>query len=293
LGGVGALFGGNVVGVHLDWQQLAVEYLNKGLKIALILLLAYAGYRLVRIAANAVGKATDDEGLVRLSARRQHVDTIARLVKRTGAVFIVAVAALTILSELGISVAPLLASAGIVGVAVGLGTQNLIKDMLAGFFILLEDQFAVGDLITIAGITGTVEDMSLRRTTVRDFNGTLYVVSNSEIKVVSNANKDWARLIVDVGVAYETDLTRAMSVLEEVSKEAASAPEFQANVLEPPDVMGVMSLDDSAVTLRTAIKVEPGVQWALGRALRKQIKERFEREGIDMPYPQQVVHVKQ
>lgn len=281
------------MGLQVDWQQLAAEWLSKGLRIALILILAYAGIRLVRIAARAVGKAMDGEGRLRFAARQQRVATVTRLVKRTGTIIIFIVAMLTILAELKVSVTPLLASAGIVGVALGLGTQSLVKDVLAGFFILLEDQFAISDLVTIAGITGTVEQMSLRKTNVRDFNGTLYVVPNSEIRVVSNISKDWSRLIVDVGVAYDTDLTRTMSVLGEVSKELASAPEFEANVLEPPDVMGVMSLDDSAITLRVAVKVKPGAQWALGRALRKAIKEGFEREGIEIPLPQQVVHVKQ
>ena len=281
------------MGLQVDWQQLAAEWLSKGLRIALILILAYAGIRLVRIAARAVGKAMDGEGRLRFAARQQRVATVTRLVKRTGTIIIFIVAMLTILAELKVSVTPLLASAGIVGVALGLGTQSLVKDVLAGFFILLEDQFAISDLVTIAGITGTVEQMSLRKTNVRDFNGTLYVVPNSEIRVVSNISKDWSRLIVDVGVAYDTDLTRAMSVLGEVSKQLVSVPEFEANVLEPPDVMGVMSLDDSAITLRVAVKVKPGAQWALGRALRKAIKEGFEREGIEIPLPQQVVHVKQ
>jgi small conductance mechanosensitive channel len=235
----------------------------------------------------------DGEGVVRLSARKQHVKTVTRLVNRTGATIIAVVVILTVLDELGVSMAPLLASAGVAGVALGLGAQNLIKDMLAGFFILLEDQFAIGDVVTIAGITGTVEQMSLRKTTVRDFNGTLYVVPNNEIKVVSNVSKDWSRVIIDVGVAYDADLTRAMNVLGEVSKQLVAAPEFAANVLEPPDVMGVMSLDDSAITVRVAVKVKPGAQWALGRALRKAIKEGFEREGVEIPFPQQVVHLKQ
>ncbi|MGB9592691.1 MAG: mechanosensitive ion channel family protein, partial [Anaerolineae bacterium] len=148
-------------------------------------------------------------------------------------------------------------------------------------------------LVTVAGVTGTVEEMSLRRTTVRDFNGTLYTVPNSQIGVVSNASKDWARVIVDVGVAYETDLGHAMAVLSEVSQTVASAPEFQADVLEPPQVMGVMDLADSWITLRVAIKVKAGAQWVLSRELRRRIKEGFDRAGIEMPYPQQVVHVKQ
>lgn len=277
----------------IDWQNLLLMWGSKAASILLILVLGYLGIRLVRALASGLARALDDKGLVRIDARAQHRATIVRTVNRVGTLIIVVIVALTILAELGIPVAPLLASAGVAGVAVGLGAQSLIKDVLAGLFILLEDQFAIGDLVTIAGVTGTVEEMSLRRTTVRDFNGTLYVVPNSEIKVVANASKDWSRVIVDVGVAYETDLGRAMAVLSEAGEAVASAPEFHADVLEPPQVMGVMNLADSWVTLRIAIKVKAGAQWAISRELRKQIKEAFEREGIDIPYPQRVVHLKQ
>jgi small conductance mechanosensitive channel len=276
-----------------DWQTLLLVWGSKAAKIALILVLGFLVYRLVRVATAGLYRVLDGEGRLRLEARKQCREAIARTLNRTGAAIIIVIVALTILDELGINVAPLLASAGVVGVAVGLGTQSLIKDILAGLFILLEDQFGIGDLVTIAGVTGTVEEMSLRRTTVRDFNGTLYTVPNSEIKVVSNASKDWARVIVDVGVTYETDLGHAMAVLSEVSQAVASAPEFQADVLEPPQVMGVMDLADSWITLRVAIKVKAGAQWALSRELRRRIKEGFDRAGIEIPYPQQVVHVKQ
>jgi len=279
--------------VNGDWNALLLAWGSKAAKIALILLLGYVGYRLVRLLSAGIAHALDDEGAVRLEARKQHRETVIRIVNRLGATVILVVVALTILSELGINVAPLLASAGVAGVAVGLGAQSLVKDALAGLFILLEDQFGIGDQVTIAGVTGTVEEMSLRRTTVRDFNGTLYTVPNSEIKVVSNASKDWARVIVDVGVSYETDLGHAMTVLSEVSQTLASAPEFQADVLEPPLVMGVMELADSWITLRVAIKVRAGAQWAISRELRRRIKEGFDRAGIEIPYPQQVVHVKQ
>ncbi len=277
----------------IDWQNLLLVWGSKAASILLVLVLGYLGMRLVRASASGLARALDDKGLVRIDARVQHRATIVRTVNRVGTLIIIVIVALTILSELGISVAPLLASAGVAGVAVGLGAQSLIKDVLAGLFILLEDQFAIGDLVTLAGVTGTVEEMSLRRTTVRDFNGTLYVVPNSEIKVVANASKDWARVIVDVGVAYETDLGRAMAVLSEAGEAVAAAPAFHADVLEPPQVMGVMNLADSWVTLRIAVKVKAGAQWVISRELRKQIKEAFEREGINIPYPQRVVHLKQ
>jgi len=276
-----------------NWNAWLLSVGSKAGKIALLLILGYVGYRLVRVFTAGLRRVLDGAGRLRLDARKQRTEAIIRTLNRTGAAIIVAIVALTVLAELGIPVAPLLASAGVVGVAVGLGTQSLIKDVIAGLFILLEDQFGIGDLVTIAGVTGTVEEMSLRRTAVRDFNGTLHIVPNSEIKIVSNASKDWARVIVDVDVAYETDLGHAMSVLARVGEALASAPEFQADVLEPPQVLGVMALADSGVTLRIVAKVKAGAQWAISRELQRRIKEGFDREGIEIPYPQHVVHVKQ
>lgn len=276
-----------------DWNELLLVWGSKAAKIALTLLLGYVGYRLVRIATAGLRKARGGEGILRLDARKQRAEAMIRALNRTGTAVIVVVIALTVLSELGIPVAPLLASAGVAGVAVGLGAQSLIKDMLAGLFILLEDQFGIGDYVTIAGVTGTVEEMSLRRTTVRDFNGTLYVIPNGEIKVVSNGSRDWARVIEDVDVAYDADLAHAMSILAQAGEALASAPEFQADVLEPPQVLGVMALADSGITLRIVVKVKAGAQWAISRELRKRIKEHLEREGIEIPYPQRVVHIRQ
>ncbi len=268
-------------------------WLGKALAIAVILVLSYLGYRLLCMAIGRVlSRVMDDEGVIHLDARKQQRATLIRLANRAGATFIAVVAGLTILAELGLPVTPLLTGAGVLGVAVGLGTQNLIKDIVAGIFIVVEDQFAIGDVVTVAGVTGTVETMSLRSTKVREFNGTLHVVPNSEITVAANMSKDWLRAIVDVGVAYESDINSAMAVLREVVTELAAEPEYRENVLEPPQVVGVMDLADSYVTLRAMVKVNPDAKWAVERELRKRIKERFEREGIDIPYPQQVVRLR-
>jgi small conductance mechanosensitive channel len=269
-------------------------WLSKAVTIAVILLLSYLGYRLFRtVTRRLLDRVMDDDGIIQLEARRQQKATLVRLVSRTGAIFIAIIAGLTILAEMGLSVTPLLTGAGVLGVAVGLGTQNLIKDMVAGAFIVVEDQFAIGDVVTVAGVTGTVESMSLRSTKVREVDGTLHVVPNSEITVATNMSKDWARAVVNVGVAYETDITNALSVLQDVGAELAAEPQYRGSVLEPPQAEGVMDLADSYVTLRAMIKVKPDVRWGLERQLRKRIKERFEKEGIDMPYPQQVVHLRQ
>ncbi len=275
-------------------QEILFLWLSKALTVAGILIASYLAYRLLRsVTHRLLDKAMDGEGVIRLDARPRQRQTLARLVDRTGAIFITVVAVLTIMAEVGLPVTPLLTGAGVLGVAVGLGTQSLIKDVVAGAFILMEDQFAIGDIVKVAGVTGTVEGMSLRSTRVREYNGTLHVVPNSEIKVSANLTREWVRVIVNVGVAYESDINNALSVLQEIAAELAAEEKYQERVLEPPQAMGVMDLAESYVTLRAVIKMKPDARWDMDRDLRKRIKERFEKEGIDMPYPQQIVHLRQ
>jgi small conductance mechanosensitive channel len=194
-----------------------------------------------------------------------------------------------ILRELGLDIAPLIAGAGVAGVALGLGAQALIRDVIGGFFILLEDQFVVGDSIQVGNIAGAVEKMTLRATFLRDLEGTLHVIPNGEIRIVSNRTKDWSRAIVDLGVAYEEDIGRVVAALGKIGHDLHQDEEFALLLLEEPTVTGVEALGDWAVTVRIMVKTRPGKQWDVARELRRRIKESFEREGIEMPYPRQEV----
>lgn len=224
--------------------------------------------------------------------RRQQLVTIAQAVKWTVSVVIVGVAVLTLLSTFGMDITPLLASAGVAGLAISLGAQTLIKDFIGGVLILLENQYVVGDTIQVGNVTGQVEQITLRATYVRELDGDLFIVPNGEVRIVANQTKGWSRALVEVGVAYEADLDRALAVLTESANAFVQDPAIAPNVLEPPQVMGPVSLGDWAANVRVMVKVKPGKQLELARELRKFVLAACEREGIALPYPRQEVWVR-
>ncbi|NLM45762.1 MAG: mechanosensitive ion channel family protein [Firmicutes bacterium] len=194
-------------------------------------------------------------------------------------------AALLVLSNLGVAVGPILAGAGIVGLAVGFGAQNLVKDVIAGFFLLLEDQFAVGDFVVLGGYAGIVEDMGLRTTRIRDASGELHIIPNGMIDVVTNRSRGSMQAVVDVSIAYEEDLEKALALLSEVS--AAYAREDQ-DVLEGPAVLGVVDLSAEGAVVRLTARTVPMAQGKVERNLRRAIRKSFAAAGIEIPYPRRV-----
>ncbi len=269
------------------WQMIRDWLLTSGLRIIIIVFGCLVSYRSVRVLAIrlesliAGAAPTEDE--------EQRARTLTRVIRSTALVTIVIVTGLMILLELGLDITPLIAGAGVVGVALGLGAQSLISDIIGGFFILLEDQFAVGDAIQVGNIGGGVEKMTLRATFLRDLKGTLHVVPNGEIRIVSNRTKDWSRAVVNLGVAYEEDIGRVMAALGKIGDDFYQDEEFAPLLLEEPTVSGVEALGDWAMTIRIMVKTEPGKQWDVARELRRRVKESFEQEGIEMPYPRQEV----
>jgi small conductance mechanosensitive channel len=223
--------------------------------------------------------------------RRQQIYTIVHIARWAASVLIVAAALLMLLSAF-VDIAPLLASVGVAGLAVSLGSQTLIKDLIGGFLILAENQYAVGDVIQAGDVKGTVERLTLRATYVRDVDGHLHVVPNGEVRIVSNLTKDWSRARVDVGVAYEEDLDRALGVLAGVAEAFAEDADFGPQLLEPPQVLGPVSLGDWAITVRVMVKTQPGKQWDIARELQRRILGACEREDVTLPYPRQEVWVR-
>ena len=190
-----------------------------------------------------------------------------------------------ILSELGVNIAPIIASAGIIGIALGFGAQSLVKDFLSGIFMIFEDQYGVGDVVDVGEASGTVEAVSLRVTRLRDLNGTVWYVPNGEIVRVGNMSQNWSRAVVDVSVGYDEDLARAQRVLREVAHDLWEDEDFSSVIIEEPEVTGVEAFNPDAVTLRVLIKTAPMEQWAVARELRQRIKARFDHEGIEIPLP--------
>ena len=224
--------------------------------------------------------------------RRKQLTTIIQLLHWIVVVALVLSAVLTLLATFGIDITPLLASAGVAALAVSLGAQTVIKDFIGGLLIILENQYAVGDFISVAGVEGRVEHITLRATQVRGLNGDLHIVPNGEVRVLTNKTRGWSRVMLDVGVAYEEEMDRALSVLEAASEAFAQDPAFALDVLEPPEVLGPVGLGDSAVIIRIAVKISPGKQWEIGRALRKAVLAACEQEGVELPYPRQEVWVR-
>jgi len=224
------------------------------------------------------------------STRRvQRAKTMGDLLKSVITGVIIAVFGTMILSELGVNIAPIIASAGIIGIALGFGAQSLVKDFLSGTFMIFEDQYGVGDVVDLGEAIGTVEAVSLRVTRLRALDGTVWYVPNGEILRVGNKSQNWSRAVVDVGVAYGEDLVRVQRVLTEVAHDLWGDDDFREVIIEEPEVTGVEALMADSVTLRVMIKTLPLEQWAIARELRQRIKARFDHEGIEIPFAQRVV----
>jgi small conductance mechanosensitive channel len=221
--------------------------------------------------------------------RLQRAKTMGDLLKSIVTGLLIAVFGTMILSEVGLNIAPIIASAGIVGLALGFGAQSLVKDFLSGIFMIVEDQYGVGDVVDVGSASGTVESVSLRVTRLRDLNGTVWYVPNGEIVRVGNMSQNWSRAVVDVNVAYHEDLVRVQQVLRDVAHDLWEDDDYKGIVIEEPEVTGVEVFGPDSVTLRVLLKTAPMEQWGVARALRQRIKARFDHEGITIPLPQRVV----
>ena len=282
------------------------------LRIVLIFLVAFVVNRIVRrMVGSFVARTTnEDAAQVRQKLRRftphplqatstmaplraaSRAQTIGLVLKSTASIVIYSLATLTALSEVGIDLAPLIAGAGIAGVALGFGAQSLVKDFLSGLFMLAEDQYGVGDVIDVGEATGTVEVVNLRTTKLRAVDGTVWYVPNGEIRRVGNMSQQWARALLDVEVAYSTDLGKAEAVVKTVADELWHEDVWRTDILEEPEIWGVQALGASGIAIRLVVKTLPGRQWAVSRELNRRIKDRFDAEGIEIPFPQQVMWVR-
>jgi small conductance mechanosensitive channel len=265
----------------MDWNEVTLS----AARIGLILLGGTVAYLVLRALRGRIARAYVDD----TDDARQRAKTLAAVFTTTGLVVIVAVTLMMVVQELGISLGPVLATAGIAGLAVGFGAQTLVKDMISGFFILLEDQYSLGDAIETAGVSGVVEKVNLRTTLLRDVYGVVHIVPNGDIRVVSNKTKEWSRAVLEIGVGYGEDPDRVIAVLEEIGVEIRDDSVYGALLLETPTVPGVEAFTDSAVVIRMMVRTLPLKQWQVARELRRRIKHRFDAEGIEIPFPQRTI----
>lgn len=270
------------------------EWLLDRIPILIVLVAAIVLSTLARIAVRRMQRRIEAEGPITEDQRNlQRAATLTQALSYTVQVSLWTIALLLVLGNVGVNLGPLLAGAGIAGVALGFGAQSVVRDFLSGFFILLENQYGVGDLVEVnaagGAVTGKVETLSLRTTSIRAFDGTLHIVPNGNIQIVGNKSRGWARAIIDVGVAYGEDVERVKGVLEELFEELREDEELKESFLDGPRVLGVERLGEYDVVLRIVAETPPSARIKLERELRRRIKQRFDERGIASPLPRQVV----
>lgn len=249
-----------------------------------------AGRLIGRVTRLIVDRTSSGSRSDAAEARRDtRSQTITAVLRAILGVVVWTLAVLLILGELGFDLAPLIAGAGIVGLAVGFGAQGLVSDVVSGLFMLMEDQYGVGDWIDAGEAAGTVERMGLRTTRIRDLDGLLWTVRNGEIARTANANQGWGRAVVDVPVAYGSDLRRCQQIIKRVADDTRSDPDHGAKFLAEPEIWGIQELGDDGITVRLACTTQPATQWGLARELRLRISEALAAEGIEIPFPQRTV----
>ena len=274
------------------WSDVVAWLTSHGLRILVIVIVAFVARRLLHVLMRQIPR------WIRVRARSeaeagelaQRAETIRSVIGWVGSVFILVAAVLMILTELGLNVTPALASVGLIGLSLGLGAQTLVKDIIGGLFILIEDQFAIGDAITAGDLSGTVERMTLRSTHLRGAKGELHIIPNGDIRTVSNLSQDWSLAVLDLPLPADQDVARALVVLERVGQELAADARFSPLLMESPVVTGIEGLDGWTVRVRIMVKTLPGQHWEVMRDLRRRANEAFRQEGIRLGFrPQDVL----
>jgi small conductance mechanosensitive channel len=274
----------------LDWAAI----LGAAARILLILVglwvvswLAHKGLERFR---QQLAKSGERKGKV-AAEQVKRADTLTHLLRQLVRIGVIIVGALVILKEVGVEIGPILAGAGILGLAVGFGAQNLVRDVISGFFLILEDQVRVGDVAIINGTAGLVEAINFRTLVLRDLAGTVHIFPNGTISTLSNMTRDWSAYVFEIGVAYGEDADRAMAVIRQAGEELAGDEYFGPLIKEPLEVFGVERFAESSVVIKGRIKTWPIHQWEVGRELLRRVKRAFDAEGIEIPFPQRTLHM--
>jgi moderate conductance mechanosensitive channel len=271
----------------IEWRNIVdLELLLIRLfQVAVILLLAFVAFRVLSALIRSVlGREIEEDDPIVKRTREQRMQTLASLLANVAGVVIFMVALLTALGTF-LDIGPLLASVGVFGLAVSFGAQSLVKDVISGTFLLIEGQFGVGDIVRVGDVSGLVEKITIRTTILRDAHGVVHIIPNGSISRVSNMTKNWSRAVLDIGVAYKENVDRVIDVLRDVGRELRADPEWAPLILEDCEVLGVDSFGDSAVVIRMNAKTLPLKQFPVARELRRRIKNRFDAEGIEIPFP--------
>lgn len=265
----------------IEWLQI------NGTKVGIIIILGLIAYLITKRMVPRLVKKTiimrmKDKPEFAITKRSK---TISYVITNTIGVLIGIIVLFSILGQVGVNIAPALASLGVVGLAISFGAQSLIKDIINGLFILLEDQYGIGDVVRVGGVSGSVEEVNLRRTVLRDLDGVVHYVPNSEISIASNLTKEYSRVNLNIAVAYGEDLDRAIAVLNRVCEHISKEPGWKEKIIKPPQVLRVDALLDSGIEIKIIGDTRPTAQWEVMGELRKRIKKEFDEEGIEIPWP--------
>ncbi|MBN2780939.1 MAG: mechanosensitive ion channel family protein [Candidatus Marinimicrobia bacterium] len=275
------------------WEQLietAVNWVVTELPGILILtLIMFLAFRVIRFSFKRLRKvlaARADRNIkVDTDETVKRINTLTGILHTIIKIILWAVYLMMVLQKFGINIAPILASAGIIGLAIGFGAQELVRDFISGFFMILENQLRTGDVVMINGNVGLVEKVELRTLTLRDFSGVIHVYQNGKINNVSNMTKDWSAVVFDIGVAYKEKTQLVIDLMKQVGDELSEDADFKNLILEPIEVFGLDKFADSAIVIKARLKTRPGQQWAVGREYRKRLKDVFDAQNIEIPFP--------
>ena len=282
--------------MFFDFEEILKEsgewVIKSGLKIFLIMILSLVAIKCCQILMDRLfhklfRNHKDDVEIQKRS------DTLKSVTRNILNMTIVVVSLLMVLKELGVEIGPILAAAGVVGIAVGFGAQQLVKDIINGFFILLDDQIRVGDVVQIAGKGGLVENVNLRMITLRDLSGNVHFVRNGEIGVVTNMTKEYSRYVFDIGVAYRENVDEVIEVIKQVDEDLRNDVAYKYDILEPIEIMGLDQFADSAIIIRARTKTKPIRQWAVGREFNRRLKKKFDELNIEIPFPHMTLYMGQ
>ncbi len=265
--------------------------ITHGLKILAIIIVAWIVKTFSgSLIEKAVRKAVVSKNFISLEAEKKRENTLIKIFDTTIKLIVWVMAVIMIVSEFGVEIGPMIAAAGIIGLAVGFGGQYLIRDLISGLFIILENQYRVGDVIRVGDVTGTVEDITLRVSVLRDLDGTVHHIPHGEITTVANLSKEFARVNIDLGVAYGTDLEKLIKVINDVGEKLAKDSNWQEMIIEAPHFVRVNDFADSAIVVKILGDTKPLQQWAVAGEFRKRLKIAFDKKRIEIPFPQRVIH---
>jgi small-conductance mechanosensitive channel len=279
----------NIAGLHpkigRTLSDISMWVFSSGLRVLLIVLVAYALCRMTALMVQRFEHELTDGASLDSLEHTKRARTLGFAVNKIVTILIVGIAVVTILNELGVNVGPVMTGAGIAGLSIGIGAQSLVKDVLNGFFLILEDQVRVGDDVEINGTSGLVEQINLRTIVLRDIRGTVHVFPNGSVTTLANQSKDFSHYVIDLNISFKEDPDRVSSVVNEVDSDLRSDPDFAPLILEPVRIHGLVGFSDWSMQLRIQIKTVPQKQWTVGREFRKRLRMALNRHGIENPYP--------